>query len=118
MLEPSAQETLIRDFVRQLARKYGREYWLAKAREGAFAEELWRELGTGGYLGMLVPEEYGGGGLGMQEMAVLQEELSHQGIPLLLVVVSNVMDATLIARYGSQREPSGGSTTRNRRSDC
>ncbi len=102
MLEPPAQETLIRDFVRQVARKYGREYWLAKAREGAFPDELWRELATGGYLGMLVPEEYGGGGLGMQEMAVLQEELSHQGIPLLLVVVSNVMDATLIARYGSQ----------------
>ena len=102
MLEPSAQETLIRDFVRQLARKYGRDYWLAKARAGAFADELWRELAAGGYLGMLVPEEYGGGGLGMQEMAVLQEELSHQGIPLLLVVVSNVMDATLIARYGSQ----------------
>jgi alkylation response protein AidB-like acyl-CoA dehydrogenase len=102
VLEPSAQETLIRDFVRQLARKYGREYWLAKAREGAFAEELWRELATGGYLGMLVPEEYGGGGLGMQEMAVLQEEMGHQGIPLLLIVVSNVMDATLIARYGSQ----------------
>ncbi|MEE8346779.1 MAG: acyl-CoA dehydrogenase family protein [Dehalococcoidia bacterium] len=102
MLEPPAQETLIRDFVRQVARKYGREYWLAKAREGAFPDELWRELAVGGYLGMLVPEEYGGGGLGMQEMAVLQEELSHQGIPLLLVVVSNVMDATLIARYGSQ----------------
>lgn len=102
MLEPTAQETLIRDFVRQLARKYGRDYWLAKAREGAFAEELWRELAAGGYLGMLVPEEYGGGGLGMQEMAVLQEEMGHQGIPLLLIVVSNVMDATLIARYGSQ----------------
>ena len=101
MLEPTTQETLIRDFVRQVAKKYGRDYWLAKAREGAFAEELWNELAAGGYLGMLIPEEYGGGGLGMQEMAVLQEELSHQGIPLLLIVVSAVMDATVIARYGS-----------------
>jgi acyl-CoA dehydrogenase len=101
VLEPSTQENLIREFVRQVARKYGREYWLAKAREGAFAEELWGELAAGGYLGMLIPEEYGGGGLGMQEMAVLVEEMGHQGIPLLLIVVSSIMDAPLIARYGS-----------------
>jgi acyl-CoA dehydrogenase len=102
MLEPTTQENLIRDFVKQVAKKYGRDYWLAKAREGAFAEDLWGELAAGGYLGMLIPEEYGGGGLGMQEMAVLQEELSHQGTPLLLIVVSAVMDALLIARYGSE----------------
>ena len=102
MLEPTAQEALIRDFVRQVARKYGRDYWLAKAREGAFAEELWRELAAGGYLGMLVPEEHGGGGLGMKEMAVLIEEMGRQGIPLLLLVVSSVMDATLIAQHGSE----------------
>ncbi len=102
MIESTPQESLIREFVRQVAKKYGRDYWLAKAREGVFAEELWQELASGGYLGMLVPEEYGGGGLGMAEMAVLQEEMSHQGIPLLLVVVSSVMDTTLIARYGSE----------------
>ncbi len=102
MLEPSTQENLIRDFVRQVAKKYGRDYWLAKAREGAFTEELWGELAAGGYLGMMIPEEYGGGGLGLTEMAVLQEEMGHQGIPLLLLVVSNVMDALLIARYGSE----------------
>ncbi len=101
MLEASTQEKLIREFVRQVAGKYGREYWLAKARDGAFCEELWGELAAGGYLGMLLPEEYGGGGLGMQEMAVLVEELGHQGIPLLLIVVSSIMDAPLIARYGS-----------------
>ena len=102
MLEPTTQENLIRDFVRQVAKKYGRDYWLARARKGEFAKELWDELASGGYLGMLIPEEYGGGGLGMREMAVLQEELSHQGTPLLLIVVSAVMDATLIARYGNE----------------
>ena len=102
MLESTAQENLIRNFVKQVAKKYGREYWVAKARQGEFAQELWDELASGGYLGMLIPEEYGGGGLGMREMAVLQEELSHQGTPLLLIIVSAVMDATLIARYGSE----------------
>jgi len=102
MLETTAEETMIRDFVKQVAKKYGREYWLAKAREGTFTEELWQELGEGGFLGMMIPPEYGGGGLGLQQMAVLMEEMGHQGIPLLLIVVGNVMDAGLIARYGSE----------------
>ena len=102
MLEPTAQEALIREFVRQVARKYGREYWLACAREGKFTHELWQELAAGGYLGMMIPEEYGGGGLGMREMAVFIEEMGRQGIPLLLIVVGSVMDAVLIAQHGSQ----------------
>jgi acyl-CoA dehydrogenase len=95
------EEPMIRQFVRQVAKKYGRDYWLAKAREKAFADELWQELAEGGYLGMMIPPEYGGGGLGLRQMAVLFEEMGHQGIPLLLIVVGNVMDAVLIARYGS-----------------
>ena len=102
MLEPTAQETLIREFVRQVAKKYGRDYWLACAREGKFTHELWQELAAGGYLGMMIPEEYGGGGLGMREMAVFIEEMGRQGIPLLLIVVGSVMDAALIAQHGSQ----------------
>src|SRR3990172_327214 len=102
VFESIAEEPMIRDFVRQVAKKYGREYWLAEGREGVFADELWRELAEGGFLGMMIPPEYGGGGLGLQQMAVLIEEMGHQGIPLLLVVVGNVMDAALIARYGSE----------------
>lgn len=93
---------MIRDAIRQVARKYDRSYWLAKARSGAFTEELWQELGEGGFLGMMIPPEYGGGGLGLQQMSVLLEEMSYRGIPLLLLVVGNVMDAGLIARYGNQ----------------
>jgi len=53
---------------------------------------------------MLVPQEYGGAGLGMKEMAVLLEETANQGIPLLLLVVSSVMDVTLIAKHGTEEQ--------------
>lgn len=96
------EEPMIREFVRQVAKKYGRDYWLAKSRERSFADELWQELAQAGYLGMMVPPEYGGGGLGLRQMAVFMEEMGEQGIPLLLIVVGNVMDAVLIARYGSR----------------
>jgi acyl-CoA dehydrogenase len=99
--ETIPEEKMIRDTVKQIAKKYDRDYWLAKAREGTFTEELWGELAQAGFLGMMIPEEYGGSGLGLQQMAVLLEEMSHHGIPLLLLVVGNVMDAELMARYGS-----------------
>jgi len=104
MLELTEEEELIRQFVGDLAGKYGRSYWLACSREGRFTEELWAELAGGGYLGMLVPQEYGGAGLGMKEMAVLLEEMGNQGIPLLLLVVSSVMDVTLIAKHGTEEQ--------------
>ena len=101
VFEEIPEEKMIREFVRQVAKQYDREYWLTKAREGAFPDELWQEMGAGGYLGMMIPEEHGGGGLGLQQMAVLIEEMGQHGIPLLLMVVGNVMDAGLIAKYGS-----------------
>ncbi len=101
MVDSTAEEAMIRQFVRQVARRYGRDYWLDRARRREFTHELWSELAAGGYLGMMIPAEHGGGGLGMRQMAVLVEEMGRQGIPLLLLVVSNVMDALLIARYGS-----------------
>ncbi|MFQ5878899.1 MAG: acyl-CoA dehydrogenase family protein, partial [Dehalococcoidia bacterium] len=86
------------------AKKYDRSYWLTCSREGRFTEELWQELAEGGYLGMMIPEQYGGAGLGMREMGVLLEEIGNQGIPLLLLVVSNVMDAILIAKHGTEAQ--------------
>src|SRR3989304_6163087 len=55
VFESTAEATMIRDFVKQVAKKYGREYWLAKAREGAFPDELWRELAAGGDPGVMMP---------------------------------------------------------------
>lgn len=104
MLELTEEEQLIKQFVANLAGRYGRSYWLDCSREGKFTEELWAELAAGGYLGMLVPPEYGGAGLGMKEMAVLLEEMGNHGIPLLLLVVSNVMDVTLIAKHGTEEQ--------------
>ena len=102
MFEAIPEEKMIREFVRQVAKQYDREYWLTKAREGAFPDELWQEMGAGGYLGMMIPEEHGGGGLGLQQMAVLLEEMGQHGIPLLLLVVGNVMQQDLDEIWNSR----------------
>ncbi|MEV4435530.1 acyl-CoA dehydrogenase family protein [Streptomyces sp. NPDC049585] len=71
------------------------------ARCGPDADALWAEAGRLGYLGVNLPAEYGGGGAGITELAVVLEELATAGRPLLLLVVSPAICGTVIARFGT-----------------
>ena len=61
----TAEQRLLRSSVAEVAARYGHPYWLGKARAGEKTRELWDEVGRLGYLGVSVPEEYGGGGRGI-----------------------------------------------------
>ncbi|GLH97762.1 acyl-CoA dehydrogenase family protein [Phytohabitans aurantiacus] len=95
------QQSDLRDAVAALGRRYGHDYFVAKAKAGEHTTELWDEAGKLGYLGVSVPEEYGGGGGGITELAIVCEELAAAGCPLLLLVVSPAIAATVIARHGT-----------------
>lgn len=69
----------VRDGMRALCASFGLDYWARCDAEHRWPDELWAELGKGGWLGLAVPEEYGGAGLGLLELAVAQEELSRSG---------------------------------------
>ncbi|MBJ7356322.1 acyl-CoA dehydrogenase family protein, partial [Nocardioides sp.] len=62
------------------------------------------EIGKNGYLGINIPEEYGGGGGGIGDIAAVCEELAAQGCPLLLMVVSPAICGTIISRYGTEEQ--------------
>ena len=94
----------LRAQVARLAGKYGREWFTEKARAGEKTTELWLEIGKNGYLGINIPEEYGGGGGGIGDVAAVCEELAAQGCPLLLMVVSPAICGTVIARYGTEEQ--------------
>jgi alkylation response protein AidB-like acyl-CoA dehydrogenase len=66
--------------------------------------ELWDELASRGYLGVNLPEEYGGGGLGMGALAAVGEEISAAGCALLLIVVSPAIAGSILARHGSPEQ--------------
>jgi len=100
----TGEQALLRKSVAQLAARYGHSYWLEKARTGQKTHELWDEAGRLGYLGVSVPEEYGGGGRGITELAIVCEELAAAGCPLLLLVVSPAICATVIARSGTEEQ--------------
>jgi len=100
----SEERQELRKQVFKLASKYGQEYFLKKARAGEKTTELWLELGRNGYLGVNLPEEYGGGGGGLGDVAAVLEEVGAAGAPLLLMVVSPAICGTVINKYGTEEQ--------------
>jgi alkylation response protein AidB-like acyl-CoA dehydrogenase len=100
----SQERQALRKAVADLGRKYGRDYFEKAAKEGRKTTELWQEAGKLGYLGVAVPEEYGGGGGDIGDLAAVCEELAYAGSPLLLMVVSPAIVGTIINLYGTDAQ--------------
>ncbi|MEU8069417.1 acyl-CoA dehydrogenase [Micromonospora sp. NPDC049151] len=98
------EQDQLRDAVRELGRKYGHSYFVSKAKAGEHTTELWHEAGRLGYLGVNIPTEYGGGGGGITDLTLVCEELAAAGCPLLLLVVSPAIAATIIHRHGTEEQ--------------
>ncbi|MEV5648357.1 acyl-CoA dehydrogenase family protein [Nocardia sp. NPDC052254] len=99
------EQKALRAAVAALAAKYNyRDYVVGKARRNEPLDELWNEAGELGFLGVNLPEEYGGGGAGIYELALVMEELSAQGAGLLLMVVSPAICGTIITKYGTEEQ--------------
>jgi alkylation response protein AidB-like acyl-CoA dehydrogenase len=91
----------IRESVAKIADRYGPSYFLERARADGDIDELWAELGAAGLLGVHLPEEYGGGGAGLQEAVVIVEELAAHGMPMLIWVISPAMIGSVLAEHAS-----------------
>ncbi|HTF12585.1 MAG TPA: acyl-CoA dehydrogenase, partial [Asanoa sp.] len=98
------EQSDLRDAVSALGRRYGHDYFIAKAKAGEHTTELWAEAGKLGYLGVSIPTEYGGGGGGITDLTIVCEELSATGSPLLLLVVSPAIVATILAKHGTEAQ--------------
>ncbi|WP_137874470.1 acyl-CoA dehydrogenase family protein [Rhodococcus sp. Q] len=103
-IETDEQKEL-RTAVAKLGERYNYvDYVLPRSRRGEPLTELWNEAGKLGFLGVNLPEEYGGGGAGIYELALVQEELAAKGAGLLLVVVSPAICGTIIGKYGTDEQ--------------
>lgn len=103
----SEEQVLIRSSVSQLASRFGLEYWREKDRQNAFPAELWSELARAGWLGTVIPEQYGGAGLGTLEMALVVEEVAAAGAGSTvaqLFMMTPVFGALTILRHGSEEQ--------------
>ena len=77
--ETSTEHSMISSTATEIATEFGPEYWREKEENGEFAAGFWDELGEAGFHGLLVPEEYGGAGMGMGELGLAMETLCAEG---------------------------------------
>ena len=103
-LVPSDEERMMREAVRSICEGFGPEYTRRKTEEGEPPRELWDALASRGYLGVNLPEQYGGGGLGMSALQAVAEEISASGCALLLIVVSPAIVGSILARHGTEAQ--------------
>jgi alkylation response protein AidB-like acyl-CoA dehydrogenase len=96
------EQVLLREAVNKIASRYGHRWYADRARSGGRATELWDDLAQAGYLGVNIPEAYGGGGMGISELALVLEETSAQGCPLLLTIVSPAICGSVLAKFGTE----------------
>ena len=77
--ELTEDQELIRKSVRELAARFDDQYWMEKDQAHEFPQEFYDAVASGGWLGMTIPEEYGGHGLGITEATILAEEVARSG---------------------------------------
>src|SRR2546421_4261003 len=92
---------MLRETVASIAGGFGPEYTRRINTAGEPPLELWDALASRGYLGVNIPEEYDGGGLGMSALAAVGEEITAAGCALLLIVVSPAIVGSILARHGT-----------------
>jgi len=75
----SAEQEAIREAVAKICARFGDDYWLAKDRDGGFPDDFHRAFAEAGWLGVCIPPEYGGAGLGVTEATLLMQTIAESG---------------------------------------
>lgn len=75
----SAEQETIRDAVGKVCARFGDDYWLAKDRDGGFPDDFHRAFADAGWLGVCIPQQYGGAGLGVTEAALMMQTIAESG---------------------------------------
>src|SRR4029078_5257009 len=72
----------IKDSVGKLCAQFDGKYWLKKDKEGGFPEDFYKRMADAGWLGIAMPEEYGGAGLGLTEASIMMQAVAESGAAL------------------------------------
>lgn len=77
--EFSDDQRAIQDAITRVCSRFGPDYWLQKDRDGGFPHEFHAAIAADGWLGIAMPEQYGGSGLGITEAALMMETIAASG---------------------------------------
>ncbi len=103
---PSPQQDAIRNAVAQLCARFNDDYWLERDTDGVFPHAFHKAMADDGWLGICVPEEYGGSGLGVQEAATMMRVIAESGAGMsgASAVHINVFGLNPVLVYGTEEQ--------------
>ena len=96
----------LREAVAKTCARFDDEYWLKRDRDGEFPEEFRRAIAGGGWLGICIPQAYGGSGLGITEAAIMMEAIAASGAGLsgASAVHMNIFGLNPVVIYGTEQQ--------------
>jgi acyl-CoA dehydrogenase len=96
----------IRDAIRAICDRFDDDYWSEKDRSHSFPFEFAAAIAAGGWLGIAMPEEYGGAGLGVTEAAIMMQEIGHSAgvFAACSTVHINIFGLHAIVRHGTDAQ--------------
>ena len=75
----TSEQLAIQVGIAKLCEKFDAQYWLERDRDGGFPEDFYRAVARAGWLGIAMPPQYGGAGLGITEAALMMQAISESG---------------------------------------
>ena len=102
----SAEQETIRDAVTRLCEQFDDAYWLARDADGRFPHELHQALAAEGFLGICIPQEYGGSGLGITEAAIMMQAIAQSGAAMsgASAVHMNIFGLNPVVQFGTPEQ--------------
>lgn len=103
-LDPAHHE--IRDAILKICEGFDADYWLRKDKEGGFPTEFHRALADAGWLGICIPQAYGGSGLGITEATVMMQAIAESGAGMsgASAVHMNIFGLNPVVEFGSEAQ--------------
>lgn len=102
----NADQEQIRSAVSELCRAFGDDYWLERDRDGKFPREFHAAMATGGWLGIAMPEAYGGAGLGITEAAIMMQAVAESGAAMsgASAIHMNIFGLNPVVVFGTEEQ--------------
>jgi acyl-CoA dehydrogenase len=105
-LATTPERAEIRDAIRAICDRFDDAYWSEKDRTHSFPHEFAKAVADGGWLGIAMPAEYGGAGLGVTEAAIMMQEIGHSAgaFAACSTVHINIFGLHSIVKHGTERQ--------------
>src|SRR5665213_2161921 len=102
----SANQESIKDAIGKICTRFDDAYWLKKDKEGGFPFDFHKALADAGWLGICIPEEYGGSGLGITDAAIMMRAISESGAGMsgASAVHMNVFGLNPVVVFGTKEQ--------------